>query len=169
MSTNRDPYSGKLHPLGCSFGYKTKKWLGKFGIIWTLKSLNINLKCLINDRILKIGSINWKFFLFSKHSLQVRFRSSVQILRKLLVCIEGIDSLQTNNFHLRWLQAYLWHLEAYLGHLEVHLGHLGAHLGHLEAHLGHLDANFKFLEAHLGHLRAQYARPRTAQRAFRVV
>ena len=38
------------------------------------------------------------FFLFSKHPLQVKFRSSVQILRKLLVCIEGVDSLQTDNF-----------------------------------------------------------------------
>ena len=33
-----------------------------------------------------------KSFLFSKHPLQVEFRSSVQILRKLLVCIEGVDS-----------------------------------------------------------------------------
>ena len=42
------------------------------------------------------------FFSFSKHPLQVKFRSSVQILWKLLVCMEGVDSLQTNNFHKIW-------------------------------------------------------------------
>ena len=36
---------------------------------------------------------------FSKHPSQVKFRSSVQILRKLLVCKESTPSLQTNNFH----------------------------------------------------------------------
>ena len=42
------------------------------------------------------------FFSFPKHPLQVKFRSSVQILWKLLVCIEVVDSLQTNNFHNIW-------------------------------------------------------------------
>ena len=42
------------------------------------------------------------FFSFLKHPSQVKFWSSVRILWKLLVCIDGVDSLQTNNFHKIW-------------------------------------------------------------------
>ena len=42
------------------------------------------------------------FFSFPKHSLRVKFRSLVQILWKLLVYIEGVDCLETNNFHKIW-------------------------------------------------------------------
>ena len=43
------------------------------------------------------------FFSFPKHPLQVKFWSSVQILWKLLICIEEeVDSLQTNNFYKIW-------------------------------------------------------------------
>ena len=46
-----------------------------------------------------VGHCTGNVFSFPKHPLQVKFRSSVQILWKLLVCIEVVDSLQTNNFH----------------------------------------------------------------------
>ena len=39
------------------------------------------------------------FFPFLKHPLKVKFRSLVQILWILLVYMEGVDSLQTNNFY----------------------------------------------------------------------
>ena len=49
-----------------------------------------------------IAHCTGNFFSFPKHPLQVKFRSSVQVLWKLLVCIEGVESLQTNNFHKIW-------------------------------------------------------------------
>ena len=39
------------------------------------------------------------FFSFLKHPLQIKFWSLVQILWKLLVCVEEVDSLQIDNFH----------------------------------------------------------------------
>ena len=52
-----------------------------------------------SDPLLRSLTILEIFFSFSKRPSQVKFQSSVQIFWKLLVCIEGVDSLQTNNFH----------------------------------------------------------------------
>ena len=59
--------------------------------------------CFIHDLgPLHIAHCTENFISFPKHPSQVRFRSSVQILWKLLVCKDSTRSIQTNNFHKTW-------------------------------------------------------------------
>ena len=59
--------------------------------------------CFIHDLVpLNIAHCTGNFFSFPKRPSRVRFRSSVQILWKLLVCKESTLSIQTNNFHKTW-------------------------------------------------------------------
>ena len=53
----------------------------------------------ISDGKHHIAHCSGIFFSFPKHPSQVRFRSSVQILWKLLVGKDSTTSIQTNNFH----------------------------------------------------------------------
>ena len=55
-----------------------------------------------NSALFYVAHWTGNFFSFPKHPLQFKFRSSVQVLWKLLVCIDGVESLQTNNFHKIW-------------------------------------------------------------------
>ena len=79
---------------------KNKKNL--YASFLAIKHLIVQIKMTPNIQNLApsyIAHCTGNFFSFSKHPLQVKFRSSVQILWKLLVCIEGVDSLQTKDFH----------------------------------------------------------------------
>ena len=75
---------------------------GRFFNKINLKTLKSNYNQVFKNRALQHSSSAQNFFSFPKPPFQAKFRSSVQILRKLLVCIEGVDSLQTNNFHKIW-------------------------------------------------------------------
>ena len=55
-----------------------------------------------NSALFYVAHWTGNFFSFPKHSLQVKFWSSVQMLWKLLVCKESTTSIQTNNFHKIW-------------------------------------------------------------------